>query len=118
MKEFMLLFRSEKQTEEEFANHTPEQMQEELAKWDVWLGKIASQDKLLDTNALNTAGRIMQANGTVTDGPYVALKEMVGGFAKIKAQDFEEAIELTKGCPMFDMGGSVEIRDIMVFNQD
>lgn len=118
MKEFMMLFRSETQAEEDFANQSPEQIQAALAKWDTWLGGIAAQDKLIDTNALDQSGTIVKADGTVTDGPYVALKEMVGGFAKVRAASLEEAVEMTKGCPMFDMGGTVEVRDIMVFKQD
>lgn len=112
----MMLFRSETQAEEEFANQTPEQLEAVLKSWDNWLGGIAAQDKLIDTNALSPTGHIVKADGTVTDGPYVALKEIVGGFAKIKAENLEEAVALTKGCPMFDMGGTVEVRDIMVFN--
>ena len=28
----------------------------------------------------------------------------------------EEALELAKGCPIFDTGGKVEVRDVMVFD--
>ncbi len=117
MKEFMMLFRSETGKEEEFANQPPEQMKAVMARWDEWLGGIAAQDKLLGTNALNHLGKIVQADGSVTDGPYVALKEMVGGYTMVKAENFDEAVALTKGCPMFDMGGTVEVRDIIVYER-
>ena len=93
-------------------------MQAVMARWDEWLGGIAAQDKLVGTNALDRTGKIVKADGSVTDGPYVALKEMVGGYTMVKAENMEEAVELTKGCPMFDMGGTVEVRDIMVFERD
>lgn len=117
MKEFMMLFRSETRSEEEFANQSPEQMQAVLARWDEWLGGLGAQDKLVGTNALGMQGQIVKADGSVTDGPYVALKEMVGGYTMVKAANMDEAVKLTKGCPMFDMGGTVEVRDIMVFEQ-
>ena len=45
------------------------------------------------------------------------MKEMVGGYTMVKASDMNEAIKLAEGCPMFDMGGTVEVRDIMIFDQ-
>lgn len=113
----MMLFRSETRSEEEFANQSPEQFQAVMKKWDEWLGGIAAQDKLGGTDALGLQGKIVKADGSVTDGPYVALKEMVGGYTIVKAADIDEAVKLAEGCPMFDMGGTVEVRDVMVFDR-
>ena len=40
-------------------------------------------------------------------------KEIVGGFTIVTANDLEEAIALTKGCPALDSGGKVEVREVM-----
>ena len=42
--------------------------------------------------------RVRQSNGkvTVTDGPFAESREVVGGFAILKANSKEEAIELTR----------------------
>ena len=42
--------------------------------------------------------RVRRANGkiNVTDGPFTEAKEVVGGFAILKANSREEAIELTR----------------------
>jgi hypothetical protein len=51
----------------------------------------------------------------ITDGPYAEAKYLVGGFSLIEARDLDEATELSKGCPVLERGGSVEVRPIMKF---
>jgi hypothetical protein len=47
---------------------------------------------------------------TVTDGPFIEGKEMVGGYAIIDVPDLDAAIRLTSGWPAPDM---LEIRPIV-----
>ena len=56
---------------------------------------------------------MVTAGNVVTDGPYVELAEAVGGYTIIKAETLEEAAELAKDCPIFLMGGNVEVRAII-----
>jgi hypothetical protein len=53
---------------------------------------------------------------TVTDGPFAEAKDVVGGFTLIQARDLEQAAELSKGCPILEVGGSVEVRPIQAIN--
>ena len=48
----------------------------------------------------------------MTDGPYAEAKDLVLGFIIVEARDLAEAAELSKGCPMLDGDGSVEIRPV------
>jgi hypothetical protein len=48
----------------------------------------------------------------VTDGPFVELKENLGGFYLIEAADLDDAIEVAKKCPA-EYG--VEIRPVVEF---
>jgi hypothetical protein len=41
------------------------------------------------------------------------IKESIGGFAIVKAESFDEAADLAKGCPVLNFGGNVEVREIM-----
>jgi hypothetical protein len=50
--------------------------------------------------------------GTVTDGPYIEGKEIVGGWSFIETGSLAHAIEIAKEVPMFT---SVEIREIATF---
>lgn len=49
----------------------------------------------------------------VTDGPYVELKENLGGFYVIEARDLDEALEIAKRCPT---GTATEVRPIQQFD--
>lgn len=46
----------------------------------------------------------------VTDGPYAEAKDVVGGYIVVEARDLAQAVDLAKGCPILDVGGSVEVR--------
>lgn len=112
MKEFMMIFRSEQRVE----RPSPEDMQAQIKIWQDWIGGIAAQGKFVATNALGMQGKVVEANNVITDGPYVEMKEMVGGYMIVKAESLEEAVEMSKSCPtIIQNGGKVEVRDVMVF---
>jgi len=48
----------------------------------------------------------------VTDGPFIEAKELVGGYLIVNAKDINEAVEISKGCPIFDLDGKLEVRPI------
>lgn len=58
--------------------------------------------------------RVRQSGGrvTVTDGPFTEAKEIIGGFALIRANSKEHAIELTKRFLKVAGDGETEIRQI------
>lgn len=106
----MLLFRSEEGPD---FHPSPEEFQAELKLWENWIGGIAAQGKLVGSEALDYNGKVLHADGTITDGPFTEVKEIIGGYTTIKAADFSEALQLAQGCPVFVSGGTVEIRPIM-----
>jgi hypothetical protein len=74
---------------------TPELM-EEMGKF---IGEAMAAGVLVTTGGLNPKGtRLRLADGkfTVTDGPFIELKELTGGFAVIQTNSLEEAIEWCK----------------------
>ena len=78
------------------------------------MGSLAAQNKLANPgNRLGSEGKVVKPNQIVTNGPYVEMKEAVGGYTIIKAANIEEAAELSKGCPILTVGGSVEVRPII-----
>lgn len=115
MKDFMLVFRNSAQSQETFANQSPEQMQAEMALWNVWMGKLAEQNKLMGGEPLYPGGKVLHGTKKkLTDGPFVEGKDIVGGYVLIKAKDYEEAVALSKDCPQLNADdGTVEIREIM-----
>lgn len=109
MKEFLFLYRTDYN---QMQQATPEQMQASLQKWMDWLGSIANQNKLIDKgHRLENSGRLVK-NGSVTNGPYADIKESIGGYSFIKAESYDEAVEIAKGCPIHATGGTVEVREM------
>lgn len=111
MKDFMMLFHSESNPNME---PSPEEIQEEINLWMDWIGGIGAQGKLKHPGeALGFEGKTMHADGSITDGPYAEVKEIVGGFIIVSADNVDEAIGLAKGCPGLTNGGKVEVREVM-----
>lgn len=93
---------------------SPEQIQAMMKPWQDWMGSLAAQNKLVNPgNRLESSGKVVKAGNMITDGPYVEIKEAIGGYTIIRAESLEEAAKLTQGCPIFQIGGNVEIRTIV-----
>jgi hypothetical protein len=110
MSQFLFIFRSDVS---KVTNRSPEQMQASMQRWMDWIGGIAAQNKLIDRgNRLESTGKVVKSNQLVTDGPYAEVKESIGGYTIVQCDTLEEAAALAKGCPIFDVDGSVEVRQI------
>jgi hypothetical protein len=111
MPEYMLFIRDS----EDYPELTPEQIQQAVQRYRDWSRRLAAEGRLVEADKLTDGdGRILyKRNGSiVVDGPFTETKEAIGGYFRIKAADFEEAIEIAKRCPAFDQGGKVELRQI------
>lgn len=112
MKNFMLIFRSGSET----MKMSPEESQQNMQKWFSWIGELQAKGIYTAGEALLPTGKTVKKGNLVTDGPYAESKEMVGGFFIIKAASIEEAAEIAKSCPDLPQGGTVEVRDVVVFD--
>src|SRR3984957_16653270 len=111
MKDFLLVFRDDYKNKP--MPSSPDEMQAILKQWMDWIGGIAAQNKLVDRgNRLAGTGKVLKGNNVVTDGPYTEIKELIGGYTIIKAASYDEAVGLSKGCPILKVGGNVEVREI------
>jgi hypothetical protein len=79
---------------------------EELAK----AGALIALDGLQPTSK---GARISFSKGgpTVTDGPFVETREVVGGYWMIQVNSKEEAVEWARRCPAQD-GDAIEVRQV------
>jgi hypothetical protein len=57
-----------------------------------------------------TTVRVEGGRTLTTDGPFVAVKEALGGYLLYEADDLDAAIELASRIPAARLGGAVEIR--------
>lgn len=90
---------------------SPAQMQEMYAQFAAWKEKFTAN--ILDMGGkLRPGGKILAAAG-VTDGPFVEVKEIVGGFMIVAAESYDRALEVVRECPgVMTPGSSIEIREI------
>ncbi len=110
MKEFALIFRLNDVAD---FKPSPEQMQERMN----WLAGIVAQNKLADkgNTLLPTPGsaRTVKPGNVVTDGPFTEIKEFIVGFVVVRTADIDEAVALAKENPIFRIGGSIEVREVL-----
>ena len=113
MKDFMVIFLGADYGE---MGLSPEQIQERMGKWFAWGDKMRKSDVLIGGEALHAGGkRITGKDRIVTDGPFVESKELIGGYYTVKADNFEEVQKIAEDFPDYDLGGAVEIREVVNF---
>ncbi len=92
----------------------PAEIGAHLAKWTAWvdgLAKAGHTEALLPP--LDNGGKTVRGSSkTLTDGPYAEAKDLVSGILVISAASLEAAVELARGCPIYEYDGSVEVRPL------
>ena len=64
-----------------------------------------------------TTVRVQSGETLVTDGPFVGIKEAIGGFFVLEADDLDAAIELASRVPAARLGGAIEVRPVEAYWQ-
>jgi hypothetical protein len=90
----------------------------EIGSWfEKWqpAGKIADGGAELDSSRkAKTVSRGPDGGPLVTDGPYLELKEVVGGFITLDADDIDEAVAIASEWPTIaSHGDKVEVRPVI-----
>ena len=69
-------------------------------------------DRMAEPEAATTV-RVENGETLTTDGPFVAVKEALGGYLFFEADDLDAAIELAARIPAARMGGAIEVRPLV-----
>jgi hypothetical protein len=89
---------------------SPAQMQAMYAKFNDWREKF--QKNLVDMGGKLGGGRVVTTQPP-PDGPFVEVKELVGGYMIVSAVSLEEAIQVARECPgLVRPGSGVEVIEI------
>jgi hypothetical protein len=59
-----------------------------------------------------TTVRVQDGRTLTTDGPFVEMKEALGGYLFFEADDLDAAIELASRIPPARLGGAIEVRPL------
>lgn len=109
MAEFLYVYRGGERSD------SPQQAEQVMQKWVAWMKELGEKGHIKDRGQpLELTGKVVRGKQkVVTDGPYTESKDLVGGYTLVEAKDLADAAELSKGCPIFDSGGLVEVRPVM-----
>jgi hypothetical protein len=109
MEKYMFLFRGG-----DVSKLSPQQQEAQMGKWLAWVEKLRKDNRYISGEPLLPGGKtIAGSKKTVTDGPFTESKEVIGGFFIVNANNLDEATQMAKDSPDYDLGGSVEIREVM-----
>ncbi|MCA9491432.1 MAG: hypothetical protein KC621_15980 [Myxococcales bacterium] len=75
---------------------SPAQMEGMMEEFRSWAARF--DDQLVDLGGRLGAGRLL-TDATPTDGPFVEVKELVGGYMIVEADDLESACAVAHACP-------------------
>jgi hypothetical protein len=109
MPKYLCLQRSLPTSKTESKQPSPTEMQAMYAKFNAWRSEF-------EKNIVDLGGRLGKGKlvaDPAPDGPFVEVKELVGGYMIINAKDLTDATTIARGCPGLVMPGSgVEVIEI------
>jgi len=96
---------------------SPGDQQDNMQQWFAWVEKLKNENRYVAGEALVPGGKsISGSKKLVTDGPFAESKEVVAGFFVVMARDIDEAVTMAKDCPDYELGGTVEVREVVKFD--
>jgi hypothetical protein len=108
MANYLYLFRGGDRT-----GLSPTQMQADMQRWVDWMQALSKTGNFKAGEPLESSGKTLSGKKkTVTDGPFAESKDLIGGYLLVSAETLDHAVELAKGCPIFEHDGTVEVRAI------
>ena len=105
--------------ESQFADATPEQMNEMLAAYGAFgeeAGDVILGGEGLQPTSTATTVRVRDGKTLTTDGPFAETREQLGGYFLVEAKDLNAAIEIAARIPGARIG-SIEVRPIWVYER-
>ena len=86
---------------------TPEEGQQHFAKYKQWLAGLGDAT-VSPANPLKGTHTV-KPDGSVIPGSTTAMS----GYTVVEAESIEAALDMAKGCPFLEIGGSLEVSELM-----
>jgi len=106
--DYLLLFRGGANPED----MTPDQMKTTMNNWMSWMKGLKKSKQLTVGNPLQDGGKVLSGPKGKNVAQFCDTPDSIGGYLLIKAKSAAEATKIAKGCPIFNNGGTVELRPI------
>lgn len=110
MKEYLILLRG---GDDRMAELSEKESQAHMQRWGAYMQDLAQKGHLVGGLPLQENGRIVTTSGTTEGVVRSENGEAVGGWLQFKAESYDQAVELSKACPIFEHNGNIEIREIL-----
>ena len=92
----------------------PGQFQQQMQKWAAWMKELGEKTQVKERGRpVERTGAILGAQNKKED--FAGSDDAISGYMLIEAPDLAHATPLAEGCPIFDIGGTVEVRPVMKF---
>ena len=78
-----------------------------MTKWRAWVGGLG--DAAVNPGTFLGKSRTVSSGGVSEDGG----SNPILGFSIVKADSMDAALEMAKGCPHLDLGGTLEVAEVM-----
>ena len=85
---------------------TPEEGAKQMAKWKAWVGGLG--DAAVNPGTPLGKSKIVSSGGVSGDS-----KNPMSGFSIVKADSMDAALEMAKACPFLEIGGTLEVAEMM-----
>ena len=86
---------------------SPEEGAKYMAKWKAWIGGLG--DAVVNPATPLGKSKTVSSGGVSDDGGSNPLM----GFSIVKADSMDAALEMAKGCPHLELGGTLEVAEVM-----
>ncbi len=91
-----------------------DQMQAYMQKWGGWIGGLSQSGKMSDGSPLNPGGKMLSGSSSSDIKDFD--NNTIGSYMVVNANSIDEAMEIAKGCPALEVGGTIEVRAVMKMN--
>jgi len=111
VKKFMVILH---QNPKRFRGLSGEEMRQVFGRYRAWADKLRATDRYVVSDKLaEEGGRVVTTEGgklRVVDGPYAEAKEVVAGYFTVRAENYDEAVNIVSDCPHANYG-RIEVRE-------
>jgi hypothetical protein len=87
-------------------------MKTTMNNWMTWMKKLKQSKRLTSGEPLQDTGKVLSGSKGKKVAPFRDTPDSIGGYILIQAGNLTEATSIAKGCPIFNNGGTVELRPI------
>ncbi len=86
---------------------SPEEGAKHMAKWKAWVEGLG--DAAVNPGTPLGKSKTVSSSGISDDGG----PDPMSGFSIVKADSMDASLEMAKGCPHLELGGTLEVAEVM-----